>query len=136
MGAGGSSGGGVGGVTGAGGATSGAGGAVATDAGVDVRLDAATDRASTPDAATDVGIACGTNVCSGGTYCCNASCGTCVPGGTLCPQIACGCVADPTGDSACGGTRPPHAYRCVLAVPPPTCVVLNIGNVTDTYCCP
>ncbi|MGK3958980.1 hypothetical protein WMF38_38725 [Sorangium sp. So ce118] len=32
---------------------------------------------------------CGSNVCTGGTVCCNASCGWCVPKGMMCIQIAC-----------------------------------------------
>lgn|ERR1017187_119391 len=47
------------------------------------------------------------------------------------------CRAAPDSDSAyCGGTRPPHAYLCVLASLPAPCVVADIANVTDTYCCP
>ncbi|WP_437753969.1 hypothetical protein [Sorangium sp. So ce1389] len=32
---------------------------------------------------------CGSNTCTGGTVCCNASCGWCVPKGMMCIQIAC-----------------------------------------------
>ncbi len=35
------------------------------------------------------GIACGTNTCAAGEYCCNASCGMCAPMGVMCIQIAC-----------------------------------------------
>lgn len=35
------------------------------------------------------GQACGENHCGKGTYCCNASCGTCAPIGSFCTQIAC-----------------------------------------------
>jgi hypothetical protein len=37
----------------------------------------------------DDGTACGNVTCSKGTYCCNASCGWCVPPGMACIQIAC-----------------------------------------------
>ncbi|WP_437503138.1 hypothetical protein [Sorangium sp. So ce1099] len=33
--------------------------------------------------------ACGSNTCTGGLVCCNASCGWCVPKGMMCIQIAC-----------------------------------------------
>jgi hypothetical protein len=32
---------------------------------------------------------CGGTVCGKGTYCCNASCGTCVPKGMSCTQQSC-----------------------------------------------
>lgn len=32
---------------------------------------------------------CGGNTCGKGTYCCNASCGICVPKGMSCTQQAC-----------------------------------------------
>jgi hypothetical protein len=32
---------------------------------------------------------CGGNICGKGTYCCNASCGTCVPKGMSCTQQSC-----------------------------------------------
>jgi hypothetical protein len=35
------------------------------------------------------GGTCGPNVCSFGTYCCNASCGICAPKGDLCTQQFC-----------------------------------------------
>lgn len=35
------------------------------------------------------GETCGSRVCGSGEYCCNASCGTCVPTGYMCTQIAC-----------------------------------------------
>jgi hypothetical protein len=37
----------------------------------------------------DAGPACGTKTCPAGEVCCNASCGTCVPPGNFCTQIAC-----------------------------------------------
>lgn len=37
----------------------------------------------------DAAVSCGGNTCSKGTYCCNASCGICVPKGMLCTQQAC-----------------------------------------------
>lgn len=35
------------------------------------------------------GVPCGNTVCGEGLYCCNASCGMCVPPGMMCIQIAC-----------------------------------------------
>lgn len=35
------------------------------------------------------GEACGSSVCTGNTFCCNASCGICAPKGGACIQIAC-----------------------------------------------
>ena len=32
---------------------------------------------------------CGKNICTGGTHCCNSSCGTCVPPGGECTQQIC-----------------------------------------------
>jgi hypothetical protein len=37
----------------------------------------------------DTGEKCGQVTCGKGTYCCNASCGWCVPPGMACIQIAC-----------------------------------------------
>ncbi len=37
---------------------------------------------------------CGDHVCQVGTYCCNASCGWCVPRGNLCPQVVCETALD------------------------------------------
>lgn len=37
----------------------------------------------------DAALDCGGNICTKGTYCCNASCGRCVPKGMLCTQEAC-----------------------------------------------
>jgi hypothetical protein len=101
------------------------------------------------DAGADApGVRCGTNFCTGLSYCCNPTCGVCAPRGALCAAQICGadassafdafgCVAIPALDTAdCGGTRPPHFYSCVLAELSAPCVVLNIGNVTNTFCCP
>jgi hypothetical protein len=38
---------------------------------------------------SDSANSCGGNICSKGTYCCNASCGTCVPKGMECTQQSC-----------------------------------------------
>ena len=35
------------------------------------------------------GTSCGSNVCTGRTYCCNASCGICAPIGGFCTQQVC-----------------------------------------------
>jgi hypothetical protein len=62
------------------------------------------------------GQSCGSTTCGPKEYCCNASCGTCAPLGSTCPQIACtkcgpmgiacqpGFTCDPTGACvpACG----------------------------------
>jgi hypothetical protein len=37
----------------------------------------------------ELGQQCGTAVCTGGTYCCNASCSRCVTKGMLCTQEVC-----------------------------------------------
>jgi hypothetical protein len=53
------------------------------------------EQASTPLADSNVVIGpigpqpCGKNTCTGGTRCCNASCGTCVPPGFECTQQVC-----------------------------------------------
>ncbi len=123
----------TGGAPGSGG--SGAGGAAVVDAGGD-----------TP------GIPCGNNFCTGATRCCNPSCGICAPGGALCSPVICGadggpfdasfsfdalgCSAIPALDTNCGGARPAHYYACVLSTLPAPCTVLNIGNVTNSFCCP
>jgi hypothetical protein len=103
---------------------------------------------TTRDAAQDGNLECGTRTCGAGEYCCSASCGLCVPMGAMCIAIAClpdggfgidasACRAVPTADTlSCGGTFPPHAYLCVLDTLPAPCVLRNVGNVTDTYCCP
>jgi len=110
---------------------SGRGGAGVTDAGAD-----------------GPSVPCGTNSCTGGTYCCNPTCGVCAPRGALCTAQICGadassgfdafgCVAIPALDTGdCRGERPPHFYSCVMSELPAPCVVLNTGNVTNTYCCP
>ena len=47
------------------------------------------------------------------------------------------CTAAPAQDSQCGNGKPPHFYACQFQYAQPSgCVLLNIGNVTDTYCCP
>jgi hypothetical protein len=48
-----------------------------------------------------------------------------------------GCVAMPEGDAtSCGGTRPPHFYACTLTMLKDPCVIVSIGDVTNTFCCP
>ncbi len=135
---------GTGGAPGSGGSSAGgapgSGGSGAGGAGV---IDAGTDKP---------GVPCGSNVCTGATYCCNPSCGICAPGGSLCAPLVCdadggstdtrssfdalGCAAIPALDSNCGGARPPHYYVCVLSTLAAPCTVVNIGNVTNTFCCP
>jgi hypothetical protein len=83
--------------------------------------------------------------CAAGTYCCNAACGICTPGGALCIQLTCedggitgdasACTAIASQDSMCSGTTP-HYYACVGATLPSPCVTRQIGDLTNTYCCP
>jgi hypothetical protein len=134
----GASGGGVSGTAGAagrpgsgGGPGSGGSGGAAVDAGADAP-----------------GIRCGSNFCTGSSYCCNPTCGVCAPRGALCTAQICGadalssfdafgCVAIPALDSVdCSLPRPPHLYSCIISVLPAPCTVLNIGDVTNTFCCP
>jgi len=47
---------------------------------------------SEPTMASDpsaLGESCGGVICGKGTYCCNPSCGVCVPYGMSCPQVSC-----------------------------------------------
>lgn len=57
---------------------------------VDVSVETA---AADADAVENTGT-CGGNICGKGTYCCNASCGICVPKGMLCTQQACAAETD------------------------------------------
>jgi hypothetical protein len=103
---------------------------------------------ATRDAAQDGNLECGPRTCAAGEYCCSASCGLCAPMGAMCVAISClpdggfgidasACRAVPAADTlTCGGTSTPHAYVCVLATLPAPCVLRNVGNVADTYCCP
>ena len=55
----------------------------------------ATNTAALSEGADDLAVIirgggqCGRNTCSAGTYCCNASCGTCAPFGSYCTQQIC-----------------------------------------------
>lgn len=99
--------------------------------------------ASTEQKAGDSGISCGTKVCEGGQYCCNASCSICAPKGAVCIQMVCnqegfgkGCTATPAQDARCDG-KPPHYVRCVFPYEQASgCVQVLVGNATDGYCCP
>jgi hypothetical protein len=102
------------------------------------------------DASDDISITCGTKTCGSDERCCSNGCNVCVPQTLTCSLVACspddgGYEVYPTdcGQSAscdvqfCGGSRPPHCYRCdnsVLAAPCTT-VSFNpsIGNI---FCCP
>ncbi len=98
------------------------------------------------DSGQDGATACGHTTCGAGEYCCNSACSMCVPLGITgcgpCPPDAAGeadgngCQADPQVDSQCGGTKPPHFYRCILTMLASPCVILSIGDVTNTFCCP
>jgi len=80
--------------------------------------------------------------------CCNASCGLCTPPGAACIQITCddggifgdasACTPLPLQDATmCTGAGvPPHYYVCVGSVLPEPCVPRQIGDLTNTFCCP
>jgi hypothetical protein len=77
---------------------------------------------------------------------------TCPSGGCFAPTTGCsprpgsdaaseadgnGCTARPESDATfCGGTRPPHYYTCILTMLADPCVLVSIGDVTNTFCCP
>jgi hypothetical protein len=47
------------------------------------------------------------------------------------------CVPAPQLDADCRDASRPHAYACLFPRKPPSdCVLLNVGNATDLYCCP
>jgi hypothetical protein len=47
----------------------------------------------------NAGTSCGPNVCGAGTYCCNPTCGVCLPLGHKCLDVPCGLtVPPPQGD--------------------------------------
>jgi hypothetical protein len=47
-----------------------------------------------------LGQPCGSNSCGAGEYCCNESCGICVPRGSSCTQQV--CTGTPCGTNSCG----------------------------------
>jgi hypothetical protein len=48
-----------------------------------------------------------------------------------------GCTARPDGDATfCGGTKPAHFYACVMTMLTDPCVIVSIGDMTNTFCCP
>jgi len=74
------------------------------------------------------GASCGSNLCTGNTYCCNASCGICAPIGGFCTQQAC-------LPAEASSTSTPEAQddRSIGPVRPQQC-----GTVTctgNTHCC-
>lgn len=89
----------------------------------------------------DAGAAepCGPVTCTGGTVCCNASCGICTASDEACPAIACEpdcgdetcgpseeCCVDCDGNRACGAACPDRACP-----PPPPCAAL----LCEGACC-
>jgi hypothetical protein len=98
------------------------------------------------DAGQDGNVACGSATCGAGEYCCNPASSLCAPVGYGCIQgvgdaaqdvDSNGCTAQPSGDATnCGGSRPAHYYMCVLTMLAAPCVILSIGDVTNTFCCP
>jgi hypothetical protein len=47
------------------------------------------------------------------------------------------CAPTPEGDTFfCGGTRPAHYYTCTLTMLSDPCVVVNVGDMTNSFCCP
>jgi hypothetical protein len=67
---------------------------------------------------------------------CTVSC-QCAPGDAGSDAGSFGCTAQSSSNAQCGGTRPPHYYRCMVPYQQLSgCVSLTIGNATDTYCCP
>ncbi len=47
------------------------------------------------------------------------------------------CTAQPDLDATyCVGSNPPHYYGCIGTTPPPSCVQVSVGNMTDGFCCP
>ena len=83
---------------------------------------------------TDAGsgpVACGTQTCTGGSVCCNASCGICTAPDTFCIQIAC----DPTTvggtcrDLTCGSDR-----MCMDTPSGPQCVPVREDPCAASSC--
>lgn len=68
---------------------------------------------------------CGNTVCGAGTYCCNASCGTCVALGDACLDVVCDVAAD---DTVSASAKAPEA-----AFIGESCGGVVCGK--GTYCC-
>ncbi|HEY5281210.1 MAG TPA: hypothetical protein VIM14_00330, partial [Polyangia bacterium] len=100
----------------------------------------------TVDASRDGNVACGSATCAAGEYCCNLASSLCAPVGVGCIQggedaaqsvDSNGCTARPEGDATmCGGSRPAHYYTCVLTMLGAPCAIVNIGSMTNSFCCP
>lgn len=78
--------------------------------------------ASSTEEASIIGQPCGSNVCGSGTYCCNASCGTCVAKGDSCTQQVCSsptAAPEPTNEASITLEQPCGSSVCG----------------TGTYCC-
>ena len=63
------------------------------------------DTSAQPEISTqeqELGKKCGTNTCGAGEYCCNESCGICVPNGGSCTQQVCEPAPLPCGTNSCG----------------------------------
>jgi hypothetical protein len=93
------------------------------------------------DGSMEGGVSCdGIWQCAPGQICCQNGCGACAADQAGCGRVelcAPPCTPVASRDSMCGAGKPPHFYRCILErIVPSRCLVLSIGNVTDTYCCP
>jgi hypothetical protein len=93
------------------------GGAIAAGACTDsIRLDNAGER-------------CGSNVCTGDTYCCNDSCGVCAPLGGVCTQQFCGTSVAPPEELV---SQPDPSDDSLVIVPRQCGNTVCTGN---THCC-
>jgi hypothetical protein len=76
-------------------------------------------------------IPCGTNTCTGGQVCCNASCGICAPPGEQCSQQPCGFETLPIS-AFCGNNTCNVGYVCCN----PSCgTCVRQGETCDTTAC-
>lgn len=79
------------------------------------------------------GEQCGSKVCTGKTFCCNASCGICAPIGGGCTQQA--CLSDEDAEAVAS-----EASEAAAAAPESDLVIVpqQCGKVTctgNTHCC-
>jgi hypothetical protein len=81
------------------------------------------------------GTQCGDHVCTGKTFCCNASCGICAPIGGGCTQQACLTAEDSAGDEPAAeevvSTPAPESEQ-LIGFPQPCGKVTCTGG---THCC-
>jgi hypothetical protein len=100
----------------------------------------------------NAGEPCGSNVCTGDTFCCNESCGVCAPNGGACTLEFCGksvappeelvSSADPTdeslvivprqcGNTVCTGNTHCCNASCGICVPPRGVCTQQVCSATD-----